>query len=132
MMGSRSRCRPGSAADVMPVRFFLRTVWSLLACLPMTAWAQVQTLDRVDVTAPVVGLETATTANEGEVSRKQIEDRPAYRVGEVLEATPGLIVMSHSGEGKANQYFLRGFNLDPGTHPALSLDRLPIHLRTHS
>ncbi|HEX9466337.1 MAG TPA: TonB-dependent receptor [Alphaproteobacteria bacterium] len=97
----------------------------------MTAWAQVQTLDRVDVTAPVVGLETATTANEGEVSRKQIEDRPAYRVGEVLEATPGLIVMSHSGEGKANQYFLRGFNLDHGTDLALSLDGMPINMRTH-
>src|SRR5258708_11118204 len=110
MMGSRSRCRPGSAADVMPVRFFLRTVWSLLACLPMTACAPVQTLDRVDVTAPVVGLETATTSNEGEASRKQIDDRPADPVGKALEATPGLIGTSHSGEGNANQSFLRCFN----------------------
>ena len=37
------------------------------------------------------------------------------RAGEVLETVPGVIISQHSGEGKANQYYLRGFNLDHGT-----------------
>ena len=58
--------------------------------------------------------------------------RPASRVGEVLEAVPGLIVTQHSGEGKANQYFLRGFNLDHGTDIGINLDGMPINSRTHA
>ena len=54
------------------------------------------------------------------------------RPGEVLEAVPGLIVTQHSGEGKANQYFLRGYNLDHGTDLAISVDDVPINMRTHA
>ena len=54
------------------------------------------------------------TASQGVVTGKQIEEPPRSRVGEVLELVPGLIATQHSGEGKANQYFLRGFNLDHG------------------
>nr|WP_244525201.1 MULTISPECIES: TonB-dependent receptor [Bradyrhizobium] len=57
--------------------------------------------------------------------------RPAARVGELLEAVPGLIVTQHSGEGKANQYFLRGFNLDHGTDLAISVDGMPVNMPTH-
>ncbi|GAB6997273.1 TonB-dependent receptor [Bradyrhizobium sp. 17-4] len=57
--------------------------------------------------------------------------RPVSRVGEVLEAVPGLIVTQHSGEGKANQYFLRGFNLDHGTDLAISVDGMPVNMLTH-
>ncbi len=49
----------------------------------------------------------------------------------MLEAAPGLIVTQHSGEGKANQYFLRGMNLDHGTDLALWLDGMPLNMRTH-
>ena len=42
-------------------------------------------------------------------------DRPLARVGELVEVIPGAVATQHSGEGKANQYFLRGFNLDHGT-----------------
>jgi outer membrane receptor protein involved in Fe transport len=56
---------------------------------------------------------------------------PVSRVGEVLEAVPGLIVTQHSGEGKANQYFLRGFNLDHGTDLAISIDGMPVNMPTH-
>ena len=55
------------------------------------------------------------TASQGVVTGTQIEEQPRSRVGEVLEVVPGLIAIQHSGEGKANQYFLRGFNLDHGT-----------------
>ena len=49
----------------------------------------------------------------------------------MLEAVPGLIVTQHSGEGKANQYFLRGFNLDHGTDLAITVDGMPVNMRTH-
>ena len=57
--------------------------------------------------------------------------QPALRPGEVLEATPGLVVTQHSGEGKANQYFLREFNLDHGTDLAITVDGMPVNMRTH-
>ena len=58
--------------------------------------------------------------------------RPFSRPGEVLEAVPGLIVTQHSGEGKANQYFLRGYNLDHGTDLAIWVDDVPVNMRTHA
>jgi outer membrane cobalamin receptor len=57
----------------------------------------------------------ADSATEGTVTGKQLENRPLQRTGALLEAVPGVIVTQHSGDGKANQYFARGFNLDHGT-----------------
>jgi hypothetical protein len=71
-------------------------------------------------------------ASQGSVSADDIQEFPTYRPGELLEAVPGLVVTQHSGEGKANQYFLRGFNLDHGTDIAISLDGMPVNLRTHA
>lgn len=73
----------------------------------------------------------AASASEREIGREALLARPAARVGELLEATPGLIVTQHSGEGKANQYFLRGFNLDHGTDLAISVDGMPVNMPTH-
>ena len=56
---------------------------------------------------------------------------PVSRPGEALEIVPGLIITQHSGEGKANQYFLRGYNLDHGTDLAIQLDGMPINMPTH-
>jgi outer membrane receptor protein involved in Fe transport len=53
------------------------------------------------------------------------------RPGEALEVVPGLVVSQHSGEGKANQYFLRGFNLDHGTDLAIAVEGMPVNMRTH-
>jgi TonB dependent receptor/TonB-dependent Receptor Plug Domain len=90
-------------------------------------------LPEISVTAPPpAALGTAVTASEGDVIPQQIEEQPRYRVGEVLEAVPGLIVTQHSAEGKANQYFLRGFNLDHGTDIAISIDDMPVNMRTHA
>ena len=55
-----------------------------------------------------------------------------YRPGELLEATPGLIVSQHSGEGKANQFYLRGFNLDHGTDLRTTVDGMPVNQRSHA
>ena len=73
----------------------------------------------------------ANAASEVVLPREQVNAQPALRPGEVLEATPGLIVTQHSGEGKANQYFLRGFNLDHGTDLAITIDGMPVNMRTH-
>ncbi|MBC9879619.1 TonB-dependent receptor [Bradyrhizobium sp. INPA01-394B] len=70
-------------------------------------------------------------ASEMHVSGEKLNQRPATRPGEVLEAVPGLIVTQHSGEGKANQYFLRGYNLDHGTDMAIYVDDVPVNMRTH-
>ncbi|WLA87324.1 TonB-dependent receptor [Bradyrhizobium elkanii] len=72
-----------------------------------------------------------TAASARPISGDEVNARPVSRVGEVLEAVPGLIVTQHSGEGKANQYFLRGFNLDHGTDLAITVDGMPVNMPTH-
>jgi len=74
---------------------------------------------------------TASTASEGAVGGADLSVRPLLRVAELLEAVPGLIAAQHSGSGKANQYFLRGFNLDHGTDFTAIVDGMPWNLRTH-
>jgi outer membrane receptor protein involved in Fe transport len=75
---------------------------------------------------------TSDAASQGAVTSKLIANRPALRTGELLEFVPGLIVTQHSGDGKANQYFLRGFNLDHGTDFATYVDDVPVNMRTHA
>jgi hypothetical protein len=74
----------------------------------------------------------ADSPSEGEVGSAEIDTRPFLRRGELLEAVPGLIVTQHSGDGKANQYFLRGFNLDHGTDFATSVDGMPVNLPSNA
>ena len=74
----------------------------------------------------------ADSANSGVVTQKQLESRTVYRPGELLEVTPGLIVSQHSGEGKANQFYLRGFNLDHGTDLRTSVDGMLVNQRSHA
>src|SRR5271156_5982591 len=74
----------------------------------------------------------AESATQGTVGATEIEDRPILRSGEILEALPGLIITQHAGGGKANQYFLRGFNLDHGTDIAIFLDDMPLNLPSHA
>ena len=71
------------------------------------------------------------SASQGVVTEEQLALRPVLRTGEVLEVVPGLVVTQHSGDGKANQYFLRGFNLDHGTDLALAVDGVPVNMPTH-
>ncbi|MFO7286010.1 MAG: TonB-dependent receptor [Gammaproteobacteria bacterium] len=73
----------------------------------------------------------AGAASEGRVGGADLAVRPLLRVAEVLEAVPGLIAAQHSGTGKANQYFLRGFNLDHGTDFSTYIDGVPWNLRSH-
>ncbi len=75
---------------------------------------------------------TADTASEGYVDQEDLGLRPLLRPGEVMENVPGLIVTQHSGDGKANQYFLRGFNLDHGTDFSTFVDGVPMNLPTQA
>jgi outer membrane receptor protein involved in Fe transport len=73
----------------------------------------------------------AQTASEGTVGYADFQNKPISRVGELAENVPGLVATQHSGTGKANQYFLRGFNLDHGTDFAASVDGVPVNMRSH-
>jgi hypothetical protein len=74
----------------------------------------------------------AQSASQGAITARQLEVRPIMRQGEVLETVPGVIITQHSGEGKANQYFLRGFNLDHGSDFAQTIAGTPVNMPTHA
>jgi len=111
----------------------------LIVCLELAPAAIAQDAPETSVTLPEVSVSApadeaffaSDTASQGVVTGKEIEQQPRSRVGEVLEVVPGLIATQHSGEGKANQYFLRGFNLDHGTDIDITLDDMPVDMRTH-
>jgi len=73
----------------------------------------------------------AMSASEGLVGYDDIQLPPMLRVGELVEAVPGMVATQHSGTGKANQYFIRGFNLDHGTDLAVSVEGVPVNMRSH-
>ncbi len=89
-------------------------------------------LPTITVVAPrALEAEPTDAASEKRISGETLNTRPLVRPGDLLEAAPGLAVTQHSGEGKANQYFLRGMNLDHGTDLAIWLDGMPVNMRTH-
>ena len=97
---------------------------------PGPATAAAQTVVIATSRNSQIGL--AGSANAGIVTQKQLAARTVYRPAELLETTPGLIVSQHSGEGKANQFYLRGFNLDHGTDLRISVDGMLVNQRSHS
>lgn len=117
----------------------VRSSYALLLAVPTLL------VPSADVQAEPTGLLTVTveasrtsqlgladSANQGSVTGRELELRTVYRPAEILEATPGLIVGQHSGEGKASQYYLRGFNLDHGTDLATYVDDMPVNQRSHA
>ena len=111
-----------------------------LAALPRVAMAEGEPTPSDTATQqPIVVVahhyETAIgrndTASAGTVSGDLLREMPLLRPGEALETIPGLIVTQHSGDGKANQYFLRGYNLDHGTDFASSVDGVPVNMPTN-
>lgn len=103
------------------------------SAMPSAKSAGIPTLDTVEVTAGGEGLiGAADSATEGTVSARQLATRPLLRPGEVLEVVPGVIITQHSSDGKANQYFLRGFNLDHGTDFATTVNGMPVNQPTNA
>ena len=120
---------PGFETKELPV-----TLGTVEASAPLRISLTVST---VSTTVTVQGREDsligiADSATQGTVGAKQLDDRPVLRSGEVLETIPGMIITQHAGGGKANQYFLRGFNLDHGTDFAVFLDGMPLNLPSHA
>lgn len=129
------------------VRVLSHALMCAIAGLPLLAAAQTPTpsdpipreesaaavdLDRITVVGRRLNLVgEAISASEGSVGQAEIGARPSLRTGDLLEFVPGLVATQHSGSGKANQYFLRGFNLDHGTDFATFVDAMPVNMRTH-
>ena len=109
--------------------------WSAAAWLLAATAHAAPTLatETIVVTASRINLiGKAVTASQGTVTRTELTLRPAYRVGQLLESVPGLVVTVHSGEGKANQFLIRGFNLDHGTDLANFIDDMPVNRPTNA
>jgi len=110
-----------------------QTAGEVPAATPAKKKEKATPLSEVTVTATrrkLLG--TAQTASDGVVTKEELDLTPAYRPGQLLETVPGLIVTIHSGEGKANQYLLRGYNLDHGTDLATFADGVPVNEPTHA
>jgi len=106
-----------------------------LSFSPAWAHSMSEELDTVEVEEDGRGKDLigiAEAASQGEVSQKQFEYRPLSRNGELIEVVPGAVATQHSGSGKANQYFLRGFNLDHGTDFTTFVDGIPMNMTTHA
>lgn len=72
------------------------------------------------------------SASAGIIGAEDIGNRALLRVGELFEYIPGMVAVQHSGGGKANQYFLRGINLDHGSDFAMNFEGMPVNLRSHA
>ena len=105
---------------------------TIVVCTPAVGADDVRQLRDTEVIGTyqnAVG--TSDAASQGVVTQTLIENRPILRPAEVMEFVPGLIITQHSGEGKANQYYLRGYNLDHGTDLAAWVGGMPINMPTH-
>ena len=120
------------------MKYRLKPVTATVAALtlaPFSGLIQAQSDDTMDEivvfgrNTDLVG--TAESASQGSVGGADLLVRPMLKVAELLEAMPGMVAVQHSGSGKANQYFLRGFNLDHGTDFTTYVDGMPWNLRSH-
>jgi outer membrane cobalamin receptor len=129
-----------SNQELFAVQSVVRKAAALALLAPLLALAQQgapdapAALDAVVVTGEHYdnSVGSSDAASQGTVRAGLLTSRPALRPGEVLEFVPGVIVTQHSGDGKANQYFLRGFNLDHGTDFATSVDDMPVNMPSHA
>jgi hypothetical protein len=104
---------------------------SASASITITAPATFRNLAELENPAEnIVGV--AAASSEGAITAAQLETRPIGRPAEVLETVPGLVISQHSGEGKANQYYLRGFNLDHGFDFAQTVAGVPVNMPSHA
>ena len=112
-----------------------RSVLLCLCCAP--GWCGIPALGHELPLVEVLGrydnaIGSSDAASQGVVTAEQLRSRPLQRPADLLEAVPGMVVSQHSGDGKANQYFLRGMNLDHGTDFATTVNGVPVNLPTHA
>jgi hypothetical protein len=124
--------RPKRSSSIKAASIKSPLKYALLLALG-SAQADDQILQRVLVDGSRASqLGVADAASAGTISQEELAKRTVYRPGEMLEAVPGLVVSQHSGEGKANQFYLRGFNLDHGTDLRTTVDDMPVNQRSHA
>ena len=113
-----------------------QTVGVTLSCLlfsPQLLSQSEQQIDEVVVWGRSLQLlGSADSASQGVAGYGDFSTRPLARVAELVEVVPGMIATQHSGPGKANQYFLRGINLDHGSDFSTYFDGMPVNFRTHA
>ncbi|CAA6799691.1 MAG: Nicel/Cobalt-specific TonB-dependent outer membrane receptor [uncultured Sulfurovum sp.] len=118
------------------LHFTFRYLLMLIIFYNLAHAEKTETLDDIQVSStqssPKVDLDVDDSSSSGIITEKQLKNRPISRPTDVLETVPGLTVTQHSGAGKANQYFLRGFTLDHGTDFYTRIDGMPINLPTHA
>jgi len=117
-----------------PIHSSLLGLWLLAGVASAQAQPEavaLLTLPTVSVSASSLEQE-AEAASQGLISAEVIAQRSLLRPADVLELVPGMVVTQHSGDGKANQYFLRGFNLDHGTDFATRVNGVPVNMPTHA
>ncbi|MRW90489.1 TonB-dependent receptor plug domain-containing protein [Duganella sp. FT80W] len=125
-----ARFKPSSSIKTRSIKSPLK--YALLLALG-SAHADDQYMTRILVDGSRTNqLGVADAASAGTVTQEELAKRTVYRPGEMLEAVPGLVVSQHSGEGKANQFYLRGFNLDHGTDLRTTVDDMPVNQRSHA
>src|SRR5262245_24362077 len=105
----------------------LSVIAAFVAAFPVTARADDPPLE-VTIEAEKDGSEASSRTVVG---RRELELRPRLRPADIVEAVPGLFAVQHSGGGKANQYFLRGFDADHGTDVAFFVDGVPVNMPSH-
>ncbi|MGC9158622.1 MAG: TonB-dependent receptor, partial [Terracidiphilus sp.] len=120
---------PGFATREMPVAIEAGGARAPL-CVSLAVRVASTTINVQGRANDLIGI--ASSAGQVTVGAEELANRPLLRAGEILETIPGLIVTQHAGGGKANQYFLRGFNLDHGTDFAIFLDGMPLNLPSHA
>lgn len=110
----------------------LSVIAGAVLCSPLLSAQDSQGVEEIVVfgrNTDLVG--TAEAASEGSVAGADLLVKPLFKTAELLESMPGMVAVQHSGSGKANQYFLRGFNLDHGTDYTVMVDGMPMNLRSH-
>lgn len=112
--------------------FYLTTFPLAFLTLPVTAQETTELAPMVVTGKAESLIGIADTASVGQANSEELLDRPYLRRGELLEVVPGVIITQHSGDGKANQYFVRGFNLDHGTDFNITMDGQPVNFVTHA
>jgi hypothetical protein len=131
--GTKTQCNDQMTGDLMNA-----SRWRAAALLLVSMSARcAETSDAVElpidtITVEASGVSNLVAASAGDIGRSELAGQPLLRPAAMLEKIPGLIVTQHSGEGKANQYFLRAFNLDHGTDLALEVDDMPVNMPSHA
>ncbi|MFV8783392.1 TonB-dependent receptor [Microbulbifer sp. SA54] len=114
------------------MRLFVFVVCAVTGVVATAAEPSEELIEELEVLGRRLNLNgEAISASQGEVGPAEIGAWPLIRTGDLMEFVPGMVATQHSGSGKANQYFLRGFNLDHGTDFATFVDGMPVNLRTH-